>query len=174
MPYCDHLCAAILWIVSNVLVVCASLCSVYWREQFGAGLEELVCVVDFLYVLISMFYSFVFHIINHILAASSFCLCTSGWFFFFFSGWTVRESSLAFTSLNFTSHFLFWTCQMGFHSFCLDASNDASKSRNVFHWVVTSASIGMSFNQFRKKSCSSIRKTKNCFGFAFTCFNQFI
>lgn len=104
-----HLCAAILWIVVNVLVFCASLCSVYWREQFGAGLEELVCVVDFLYMfLISMFYSFVFHIINHILAASSFCLCTSGWFFFFFfSGWTVRESSLAFTSLNSTSHFYF-------------------------------------------------------------------
>lgn len=149
-----HLCAAILWIV-NVLVFCASLCSVYWREQFGAGLEELVCVVDFLYMsLISMFYSFVFHIINHILAASSFCLCTSGWFFLFcfffvfFSEWTVRESSLAFTSLNSTSHFLFWTCQMGIHSFCLDVSKDASKSWNVVHWALTSASTFKKTNRF--------------------------
>lgn len=137
-----HLCAAILWIVVNVLVFCASLCSVYWREQFGAGLEELVCVVDFLYMfLISMFYSFVFHIINHILAASSFCLCTSGWFFFFFlfrMDSAGIQSCIYLIKLHIT--LLFWTCRMGFHSFCLDESKDGSKSRNVFHWAVTSAS----------------------------------
>lgn len=157
MPYCDSLvCCYIMKCCKCISLLCFSVVLCIGGNSLARDWKSssVFCFVLFRFV----FDQHVLLICIPYNRSYSCCFFVLFVYLRLISGWTEREPSLAFTSLNSTSHFIL-NLSDGFHSFCLDETKDGVFSVQIKKCLPLSSDKCLYFKKKNRLSFNHVRKT---------------